>query len=234
MRGTLVNTAAVAGGALVGLAIGNRLPPSFQQIVIGGIGLVTFGIAARMFLQSRNPLIVAAAIAIGGVIGTALGLQAGLEAFAEWTKMTFGGANPGRFSEAVITTSILFCVGPMTLLGCIQDAIEGKSDLLNLKSTLDGFGAIFFAAALGPGVLVTAGVVLVFQGLITLCARPLQALAQDEELMAELTAIGGPITFAIGLGLLDLKKIPTADYLPALIVAPLLVLAARRLARKPA
>ncbi|MFZ4506819.1 MAG: DUF554 domain-containing protein [Fimbriimonas sp.] len=230
MRGTLLNTATVLGGSLVGLALGKSLPDAYREAVMSGIGLVTLGIGVKMFLQTRNILVVAAAVAIGAVLGTALGLQAGLEAFAEFAKAKFGGSNPGPFSEAIVTTSLLFCVGPMTILGCIQDAVEGKSELLSLKSTLDGFGAIFFAAAMGPGVVVTAFVVLVFQSLLTLLARPLQPLAKNEDAMAEISAAGGPIMLAIGLSLLSIKTLPTANYIPALFLAPAFVLVGQRVA----
>ncbi len=228
MKGTILNTGTVAGGALVGLAIGRLIPPTYEPVVMTGLGLVVLGVGVKMFLASRNVLVVAAAVALGGALGLALGIQSGIEAFASWAQASVGGT--GRFAEAIITTSVLFCVGPMTLLGCIQDGLEGKSDLLALKSTLDGIGAIFFAAALGPGVLVTALVVLVFQGALTLLAKPLGPIAKDEDMLAEATAAGGVIMMAIGIGLAGIKAIPTAHYLPALFVAPILVLASRKVA----
>ena len=137
-----------------------------------------------------------------------------------WAKANLGGT--GRFTEAIVATSILFCVGPMTLLGCIQDGLEGKSDLLALKSTMDGIAAVFFAAAMGPGVLVTAVVVLVFQGAITLAAGRLRKFAENASAVAEMSAAGGAILLATGFGLLGIKTLPTANFLPALVLAPLL------------
>ena len=174
MRGTLLNTATVAGGALVGLAMRNVIPAGWQGVAMSGIGLVVVALGVRMFLPSRNVLAVTIAMAIGGILGTVFGLQHLLISFSEWAKTSLGGT--GKFSEAVVTTSVLFCVGPMTLLGCLEDGLEGKIDLLKIKSTLDGVGAVFFAATLGPGVLVTAGVVLVVQGALTLSAKSLQLL----------------------------------------------------------
>lgn len=227
MRGTLLNTGTVAGGALLGLAVGRFTPTAAQDTAISGLGLVTTGLAIRMFLQSRNPLAVAGAIALGGVIGLLLGFDTGLHRFADWSKGAAGGG--GRFSEAVVTTTVLFCVGPMTLLGCLQDGLEGRSELLSLKSTMDAVAAFFFAAALGPGVLVTAIVVLVYQGALTLMARRLRPLAQREDLMAEISGAGGAILLATGLGLLGIKTLPTANYLPALVLAPLFALGLGRL-----
>ena len=203
---------------------------------MGGIGLVTFAIGIKMFLDSRNVLIVIASIVIGGVIGLALGIHAGVEAFSRWAQEYFGAGGSSTFAEAVLTTSVLFCVGPLTLLGCMQDALEGKIELLAVKSLMDGFGAIIFAAALGPGVLVTAGVVLIFQGLLTLLASPLRRVLHDDKTIAEATAVGGVMMMMIGLNLLQVKlgrfgdlAIPTSNYLPGLLVAALIssVFAAR-------
>lgn len=233
MKGTLINAGAVAAGASFGLLIGKALPPALEPIALSGLGLVTIGIGLKMFFQSKNVLIVAASIAIGGVIGAALGIDPGIAHFAEWARRLFGG-EAGRFNEGLMTTSVLYCVGPMTLLGCMQDALEGRSEILNLKSTMDGISAVFFAAALGAGVLVTSLVVLIVQGAFTLLARRLRRLAGDEELLAEITATGGPILAAIGLGLLEIKKIPSADFVVALALAPLFVLLSRRFQRRAA
>ena len=171
MRGTLLNTATVAVGACVGWALGARVPDAAMQVALSALGLVTVGIGVKMFLESKNVLVLAFALSVGGVIGLLIGVQTGLESFAEWARVSLGPLASGRFTEAVVTTSILFCIGPMTLLGCLQDGLEGKIELLAIKSTLDGIGAVFFAAALGPGVLLTALIVLVFQGALTLAAR---------------------------------------------------------------
>lgn len=228
MRGTLLNTATVVVGALVGWALGARVPDVATQTALSALGLVTLGIGVKMFLESKNVLVLAFALVVGGAIGLALGFQTGLENFAEWAKASLGPLASGRFAEAVITTSILFCVGPLTLLGCLQDGLEGKIELLAIKSALDGLGSVFFAAALGPGVLLTALIVLVFQGTLTLAASRLKGFAKDAELLAEASAVGGAMMLAIGLGLLDIKHLPVANYLPALVLAPLATIAARR------
>ncbi|MEI8282232.1 MAG: DUF554 domain-containing protein [Armatimonadota bacterium] len=226
MKGTYLNTATVAAGSLIGLAIGKLIPEAAQNIALNGLGLVTLGIGVKMFLGSKNVLIVAASIAIGGVLGLLLGIHVGLVHLADWVKHSVGGA--GTFSEGFVASCVLFCIGPMTLLGCIQDGLEGRSELLHLKSTMDGVAAVFFAASLGIGVLFSAAFVLIFQGLLTLAAKPLAPLRNDESLLAELTGTGGPIMMAIGLNLLKIKEIPTANYLPALALAPLIVICSRR------
>jgi uncharacterized protein len=229
MRGTLLNTATVAGGAAVGLLVGRAIPDSYKEVALWGLGLVTVGIGIKMFLQARNPLIAALAVALGGVIGLGLGLHAGIEGLAEWSRTQLGAGGGGTFAQGLIVSFVLFCIGPMTLLGCMQDALERKIELLSLKSTLDGIAAIFLAAAMGSGVLVTAGLLLIYQGALTLFARSLRWLSEDAEALAELSATGGAILIGTGLGLLEIKDLRTANYLPAIVLAPALVLLARRL-----
>lgn len=229
MRGTLLNTATVLVGALLGLALAGVLPSAWKEVALTGLGLVNLVMGMRMALRSKNLLIMAGSLALGGILGAALGITPGLQAFADWARTMVGGG--GRFNEGLLTTSILFCVGPMVILGCLEDGLEGKIDLLAMKSLLDGIAAIFFAAALGGGVVVTALVVLVFQGLLTLCARPLRPLAQNEDALAELSGVGGALLLAIGLGLAGIKAIPTETYLPALVIAPAMVMVGQRFRR---
>lgn len=228
IRGTLLNTATVAAGALLGWALGARVPEAAMQVALSAIGLVTLGIGVKLFLESKNVLVLAFALVVGGILGLEIGIQNGVEGFAEWARASLGPLATGRFTDAVVTTSILFCVGPMTLLGCLQDGLEGKIELLAIKSLLDGVGSVFFAATLGPGVLLTALVVLVFQGALTLAAGRLRSFARDPELLAEASAVGGAMLLAIGLGLLEIKHLPVANYLPALVLAPIGTLVARR------
>ncbi len=226
IRGTLLNTATVAVGALSGMALGHGIPSDFQQVALSGLGLVVCLIGVKMFFQSKNAVIVIAAMSLGGILGAALHISPGLELFAETARQRFGGG--GTFNEGLITASVLFCVGPMTLLGCLQDGIEGKIELLAVKSTLDGIAAFFLAATLGSGVLVTALVVLLVQGTLTLAARPLQSFAKDEKLVAEATAVGGALMLGIGLGLLNIGKLSMATYLPSLVLAPAFALVAQK------
>lgn len=234
-RGAMLNFATVLVGALIGLAVGASVPEKFKTIALSGLGLVTLGIGIKMFLGGKNALIVAGAIAIGGILGSAIGIDAGLQAFAEFMRERTGGGDAAQFNAALVATSVLFCVGPMTLLGCMEDALEGKLQLLSLKSTMDGVAAVFFAAtsrSAGMGVLVTAFVVLIFQSALTVMAKVLRPVAQDEELLTELTAAGGVMLMGTGLGLLAIKALPVADYLPALLLAPTFVLVQRKVKRR--
>jgi len=230
MRGTLLNTATVAAGATLGLLVGKAIPGSYQTVALHGLGLVTCGIGIKMFLQGKNPLISAIAVAGGGVLGLALGIHDGIQAIAEWSKVHLGQSGANHFSEGLVTSFVLFCIGPMTLLGCIQDALEKKIELLSLKSTLDGIASVFLAALYGAGVLVTALLLLIFQGLLTLLARPLRPIAENEQMLNETTAAGGAIMVSTGLGLLEIANLKPANYLPAIVIAPIVVMIGQKYA----
>lgn len=231
-RGTLLNTATVLIGGLIGWMVGAYLPGTYKDIALSGLGLVTVGLGVKMFLGTKNVLIVAGAIALGGVIGLAVGIHSGFAGLAEWAKGVFGVKDQGGFVDVMITTSVLYCVGPMTLLGCMQDRLERKIELLSLKSTMDGIAAIFFGAISGPAMLGTAAVVLVFQSLLTFAAKPLKPVGDDEEMLADLSGAGGIMLMGTGLGLLSIKALPVANYLPALVLAPLFVWIGRRFKTK--
>lgn len=212
-----MNTATVVVGTGIGLAARGRLPAEYHEIALAAVGLGTLGLGFKMFGASRNVLIPVGALIFGGLLGHLLGLQAGVEELGTWAKNTFGGG--GRIEEAFVTTSILFCVGPMTLLGCLEDGLEGKTHLLGIKSILDGISSVFFAATLGWGVLLSAVTVLVVQGSLTLGARRLRPLLARRDVLDEITATGGGILLAIGIGLLGIRSLPSADFLPALLLA---------------
>lgn len=224
MRGTLLNTATVAGGAALGLVAGRYVSEEYRSVALSGLALVTFGVGVRMFLKTHNALVPAISVAIGGIVGLAIGIHSGIDAFATWARSHLPG-DMSKFNEGLITSFVLFCVGPLTLLGCIEDGLEGKSELLALKSTMDGIAAFFLAASFGAGVLVTAGLLLLFQGALTLLAKKLSFLTREEVMLDELTAAGGPILMAIGVGVLGLKDLHTANYLPALFIAPFIAMA---------
>lgn len=232
MIGTVINVVSVIAGGIVGRAIGNRLPAPIRETVMHVVGLVTLVLGVSMFQKSQNPLILLGSLALGGIAGELLRIEENINrlgAFAE-RKLT-GSEESGDFARGFVTTSILFCVGPMTLLGCLNDGLRGDYSLLAVKSTLDGIGALAFASALGWGVLLSAATVLIIQGGLTLGAGALEPLLRDAGMQAELFAAGGVMMLALGLRLLDLKQIRVGNLLPALFFAPVLVAAVRLFAR---
>lgn len=233
MIGTIINIAAVLVGGTVGSLAGNRLPNKVQETVMAGLGLLTLVIGTSMALSSTNMLIPMFSVLLGGILGELLGIDDGLNALGRRAEKRWGHRlGQGRVAgwsvtQAFVTTSLLFCVGPLTILGSIQDGLLGDYQLLAIKSTLDGFAAIAFAATLGPGVLLSAGTVAIVQGgisgLAMLLGSSLGSVGRETPWVVELTATGGVLILGLGLGLLDLKKIRVANLLPAIVIAPLIV-----------
>ena len=220
--GTALNTSTVIAGTTIGLTLGRVIPESLQRTIQIAVGLFVVVIGIQMALKTRNPLVLLVSVLIGVVIGELLRIDAGLQKLARWAEMrTRRDGEPGRVSLAFITTSLIFCVGPLTVLGSFLDGTKGDITLLAIKSTLDGVTSIVFAATLGWGVYLSAASVLIVQGTLTLIAFLIHAGLSDVETV-ELTAAGGIVVLAIGLGLLELKAIKVANFLPALVVAPVI------------
>lgn len=220
----------MVAGSAIGLAGGSRIPPAARGLIFGGLGLVTLVIGTKMATSTGNELVLLAAILIGGLAGHALGLDHRLERLGERLQKRFARGEGSRFSEGFVTASLVFCVGPMTVQGAIEDGLRGDYTLLAVKSMLDFFASIGFAAGLGWGVMASVATVLVVQGALTLGASLLAGLLTPD-LVREMTAAGGTLVLGIGLRLLDLKRLPVADFLPALVVAPTLAALAPAIAR---
>lgn len=228
MIGTLVNIIAVLIGGSLGTWLGNRLPERMRETVLHGLGLVTLVVGLHLTLETQNILIVMGSVLLGGLLGEWWRIDVGLERLAERLRSRVAtrvsSAGLGHFTEGFVTASLVFCVGPVTILGAIQDGLSGDYSLLAIKSLLDGFSALAFAASLGIGVLFAIVTILVYQGGLSLLARLAQAFLTDN-MIHEMTATGGVLILAIGLLLLDVKHIRVANLLPALLIAPLVVAA---------
>jgi uncharacterized membrane protein YqgA involved in biofilm formation len=226
--GTIINVGTVVAGAVVGKAIGDRLPARMRETVMHVIALITLVIGAGMSLKSENALILLGSLILGALTGEMLRIETGIDRLGAWAERRLTGkSDGGDFARGFVITSILFCVGPMTILGCLNDGLRGDYHLLAIKSTLDGVSAIAFASALGWGVLLSAVTVLVIQGSLTLGAGALEPVLRDTAMQAELFAAGGVMMLGLGLRLLELKQIRVANLLPALVYAPLLVAVTR-------
>lgn len=226
MTGTVVNMVAVLLGGTLGTLIGARLPPGVRQIVLQGVGLVTLVVGMEMALGTENVLVVLGSILIGGILGEWGRIDARLEQLGRWLEArtaAFPLLARGDFTRGFVTASLVFCVGPLTVLGAMQEGISGDSTLFLIKSVLDGFTSIAFAASLGMGVTFAALTVLVVQGGLTLGAGVLQGVLSDA-MTTEIAATGGVMLLGIGLLLLEIKPIRVANFLPSLLVAPFLVL----------
>jgi uncharacterized membrane protein YqgA involved in biofilm formation len=219
--GTAINVVAVLAGGGIGTLVGSRLSRGMRETAMNAIGLVTVLVGVQSFLQFDNVLVPLVSVIVGLVVGELLGIDAALKRFGDGLERRFSkGESP--VSRAFVTTSLLFCVGPLTILGSLQDGISGDYELLALKSALDFVAALSFASVLGWGVLLSAGTVLVVQGALTLSAGLLEGVLTETMILAT-TATGGVLILGLGLILLDLKEVRVANMLPALLVAPLLV-----------
>lgn len=228
MIGTILNVITVIIGGTLGAALGARLPEKMRETVMHGLGLMTLVIGVQMAIGTHNILIVLASILFGGLIGEMLRIQARLDAVGKRLEERFArGEQAGTFTRGFVTASLVFCVGPMTILGSIQDGLIGDFNLLAIKSTLDGFAGLAFASTLGIGVAFSALTVLVVQGGISLAAMifgsALGSIARDTPWVIEMTATGGVLIMGIGLILLDLKQVRVGNLLPAIFIAPAIV-----------
>ena len=194
--------------------------------MIAGMGLFTTAIGFQMFLKTEKPLIVLGALIIGVMLGEWWKIEERTQSLGVWLEKRVKGSSEGATSHFVrgfLSASILFCTGPMAILGSISDGLHGDHLTLSIKSILDGFISIAFASTMGMGVAFSALPVLAYQGAISLVATQLNAIATDV-MMNELTATGGVILMGVGISsILEIKKIRVGNFLPSIIIAPLLV-----------
>lgn len=230
MGGTILNMITVAIGSTLGLLIGNRLPAKIQESVITGLGLVTLFVGISNAGKTGNPIIPLLSIVIGAIIGEILNIAGGLDRLAAWLQTRFAGGKSdsgderARFITGFVTASLVFCIGPLTFVGSIQDGMGlpiGYQQLA-IKSVLDGFAGMAFAASFGVGVSFSILTVFVLQGGLALAGSVLGDF-MSTPMINEMTAVGGLLLIGLAFVLLDIKKPRMANFLPALVIAPLLV-----------
>jgi uncharacterized protein len=221
--GTLINTATVLIGGSVGLIIGDRIPERIRTIVVQVIGLVTLGLGLGDVLKTHNMVFPLVGMVLGGIVGELLAIERRLEGLGEVIRRRFArNQEPGRFVNGFITATLLFCIGPLTILGAMQDATGETPQLYIIKGTLDGFMNVIFGAIYGVGAVFSALSVFVVQGSLTLGGSALDNLLNDR-MRIELFSAGGFAVMAIGLNLLEIKKIRLGSLLPGLVITPVLV-----------
>lgn len=222
--GTAINVIAVLAGGSIGLLVGAKLSESIRTSAMQAIGIVTLLVGVSNFLAYDNPLVPLVSVILGLVVGELCRIEDRLKHLGEGLEARFSSGD-SPISRAFVTTSLLFCVGSLTVMGSLEDGLRGEYNLLALKSVLDFIAALAFASVLGWGVLLSAGTVLVVQGSLTLGAKLVAPVVSDP-MIAAATATGGVLLCGLGLMLLDLKEVRVANMLPALLFAPLLVAAA--------
>jgi uncharacterized protein len=242
--GTAINVATIVAGTGVGLLVGGRLPERARTTVLQSVGLIVIALGVGQAIRTDNIVFPLVAIVAGGLLGEALRIEDRLESLGdrirrrverdvdvESDSVALGTAEPAgarsepegsTFVEGFVAASLLFCVGPLAILGSISDGLEGDVGLLVVKSALDGLVSVIFAATLGWGVGFSALPVLVYQGLLTLLAGSADSVLSDRMIL-EGTATGGIMVMGIGMRLLDLNQVRVGSLLPALVLAPALV-----------
>ena len=234
--GTVINVTAILVGATIGVLLGHRLPQRTRDTVTDALGLLTLVIGGLNVVALQDEafvdavgsgvtlLVALGALLIGGIAGSLLSIEKRLEQFGGWLQSKLAGdGSEGRaqFIEGFVDSSLIFCIGPLAVLGSLSDGLGQGIDELALKSSLDGFAAIAFAASLGWGVAASALSVGAWQGLLTVLAVVLGTVLSPA-LVASITATGGVLLLGVGLRLLQIKAIPVGDMLPALVLAPVI------------
>jgi hypothetical protein len=243
LTGTLINVGTVLAGGAIGSVVGSRFPERTRATLLQAIGLVTVVIGLQRALPGENVLLLLISVVIGAVLGEVLDIDARLEQLGRVAERLLNSrerklapsqtaietesagtvaARSGLTARGFVTASLIFCVGPMTIMGSFEDGLFGAYQTLALKATLDGITATILAATLGWGVLLAAATVLIFQGTLTLGASLLRTTL-TEPMIAQITAVGGLLLLGVGLNILELTRIRVANLLPALAVAPALV-----------
>lgn len=224
MLGVLVNTAAVILGGLIGCLFGRILTEKLTRAAMTGIGLCTLYIGFSGSLQSGNPLFLIGTLVLGALLGTLLDLDGKIVRLGEKAQALARGKG-GQVAEGFVAASLLFCVGAMAVTGSLDAGLRGDNATLYAKSALDFVAAIMLASTLGAGVMLSALAVLIYQGTIALLSGLIAPLLTPQA-VSEMGGAGSLLILALGLNLLGVTKIKVADLLPAIVIAPVLVLLA--------
>ncbi len=223
MIATFINAGAVVLGSLIGLLLNRRIGERLKDVVYSGIGVISLVIGFSMALQMQRVLYLALSVVIGGILGTWWGVENGILRLGEFLKRRFQRSDSeSEFAYGFLSSSVLFCVGAMTIVGSFQAGVDGNYELLLTKSVMDGTMAILLTAAMGIGVAFSALVILIYQGGLTLLATWLRPFV-SQLMLSEITAVGGALVVMIGINLLGIKRIKTADFVPGLLVVIIFV-----------
>lgn len=217
MLGTLVNTAAIVAGSLVGMTLfRGRISTSTNESIMKALALAVILIGIKNAMSGQNTMLVIFSLVIGTYIGEQLDIEGAMNRLGGWIEKRLKGTDSG-FSKAFVTTSLIYCVGSMSILGALESGLKGQHEILFAKSMLDGVSSIIFSSTLGIGVLFSSLPVLLYQGAITLGAGFLKDLLTDP-VIADMSGIGGLLIIAIGLNILEVKPIRVGNMLPAIFI----------------
>lgn len=216
MLGTLVNTLSIIAGSLIGLLCKGNIPERYSRTLLHAIGLSVILIGLKTALRTEALLIVILSLAIGSYIGEWLGIEDRLDRFGRWIGSRIS-KDSKSISKGFVHASLLFCVGAMAIIGSLESGLSGNHQTLFAKSILDGITSILFSSTMGIGVLFSAVSVFLYQGVITVTASVIKPYLLPE-VISQMSAIGGLLIMAIGLGMLEIQKIKIGNMLPAIFI----------------
>ena len=219
MLGVIVNTLTVILGTIIGILFRKFLPQKLGDAVMKGVALCVLYIGIDGMLEGTNPIIAILSMACGAIVGTLIDLDKWFNRFADFLQKKLVRKKDGEastLSEAFVSSSLLFCVGAMTIVGSLDAGLRGDNSTLYAKAVLDGISSIFFASSLGLGVLLSAVTVFIYQGALVLLAGVLQTILTNEFMIAEMTCVGSLLIIALSLNMLGITKIKVMNYLPAI------------------
>jgi uncharacterized membrane protein YqgA involved in biofilm formation len=216
LLGTIVNTLSIIVGSLIGLFFKGSIPEKYSKTIMHGIGLAVVLIGIKTALKTDAIFIVIISLAVGSFVGELLRIEDRLDQLGNWIGGRLSKDSKG-ISKGFVSASLLYCVGAMAIVGSMESGLTGNHQTLFAKSILDGIGSVLFASTLGIGVLFSAVSVFVYQGLITITASSLKPLLLPE-VVSQMSAVGGLLILAIGIGLLEIKKIRIGNMLPAIFI----------------
>ncbi len=221
MLGTIVNALAIIAGGLVGLVIGKALKKEIGDAVMTGLALVVILIGISGALKGNNTLVAIISIAVGAIIGELLGLEERIKSLGNRIELAISKNGTGRIAQGFVSSSLLFCVGAMAIVGALEGGLSGNHSTLYTKAMLDGIGAIVFASSMGVGVLFSAVLLFVYQGSIALLASYIEPFLSDV-VISEMTCVGSLLIMALGFNMLGITKIKVMNFVPAIFLPILL------------
>ena len=216
MIGTIVNTLAIIAGSLIGLFFKGGIPKKYSLTVMHAMGLAVILVGVNAALKTDAILVVIISLGIGSLLGEYFRIEDRLDQVGDWLARRFAKVGSG-IPQGFVTTSLLFCVGAMAIVGALESGLSGNHQILFAKSIIDGITSIVFASTLGVGVLFSAISVFIYQGLIAVSAGYLKQFLVPE-VVAQMSSVGGLLIVAIGIGLLDIKKVKVGNMLPAIFI----------------
>lgn len=218
MFGVVVNTIAIIIGTLIGILFKKGLPDRIKTTVIQGIGLAVLLIGGKMAIETKNSIIIISSLVFGGIIGELINIENRLADLGKRMESNFNSGSDGEFTKAFVTSSLIYCVGAMAIMGALESGLRGDNQILFAKSMLDGISAIVFASSMGLGVAASALPVFIYEGMIAISAGVLQGILSTP-VVNEMSATGGLLIVGIGINLLNIKEIKVGNLLPAIFMA---------------